>query len=185
MRRVFIAINFPGSGKMFLEKISLKLKKQNQSADIKWVNPQSFHLTLIFLGYLNEEQINQTAETMRRIAPFYPSFILSTGGLGAFPDMSNPQVVYLDIRERKTACLQKLQKALNQEFIKNLKIRPDYKKFNAHITLARVKDRAVKANPIEIKTVYEFKVTAVDLMESLPERAGTRYKVLERFFLET
>ena len=59
--RAFIAIELPQETKLALAKLVEELKKTN--ADIKWVAPESLHLTLKFLGDIDDSQ----AETITTI----------------------------------------------------------------------------------------------------------------------
>ena len=69
--RTFLAIPLPKETKDLLSRIQEQLK--TSKADVKWVEPQNIHLTLKFLGEINEEQLNKISaivdETVRRIYP--------------------------------------------------------------------------------------------------------------------
>lgn len=67
-KRLFIAINLPDNIKSDLTVWLKDFIRHNQNQPIKWVKPEGLHLTLHFLGYLDEEKEKQVREMLRQIA---------------------------------------------------------------------------------------------------------------------
>ncbi|MFH1678513.1 MAG: RNA 2',3'-cyclic phosphodiesterase, partial [Candidatus Omnitrophota bacterium] len=91
--RTFIAIELPEEIKNILGEIQDKLKQTR--ADVKWVQPQNIHLTLKFLGEINEDLVKKIASALNEIAQENSSFNLRLYELGAFPKIKYPRVIWI------------------------------------------------------------------------------------------
>ena len=80
-KRVFIAINLPDEVKENLIQYIAKIKKINFSHNLKYVKPQGLHLTLHFLGYLTDEQIEQVKTAISQVIENKQSFSLTINQL--------------------------------------------------------------------------------------------------------
>ena len=94
--RAFIAIELPSQIKAALSELQDNLKT-GKSASVKWVGPEGIHLTLKFLGNVDEAEIpalnKALSEAVRGVAPFY----LELGEPGAFPSSQAPRVVWVGV----------------------------------------------------------------------------------------
>jgi 2'-5' RNA ligase len=81
--RSFIAIELPESLKTELAGLQSKLKVEKPR--IKWVSPDSIHLTLKFLGDIDATAIDRIEQAMTEAVNDIKPFGLSTGQLGVFP----------------------------------------------------------------------------------------------------
>jgi 2'-5' RNA ligase len=103
----------------------------------RWIDPANLHLTLAFIGEVDEE----TGESMRAALerPFaLSSFDVHLGGFGAFPPSGAPRVVWLGVNSGAAPLGQ-----LHQEVEARLQpigYAPERRPYSAHLTLARVKD---------------------------------------------
>lgn len=174
--RTFIALRLPEPLIEALDRYISVLKKRNPSRSIKFVEAKNIHLTLHFLGYLNQEQIHQMKKILRVMVKKYRSFTLKTETIDAFPNRKRPRVIYVMITPHET--LLSIHEELKKE-IKNLHIETDSRPWKAHLTLARLK----KPNIIIDKEppALSFLVKSIDLMKSTLSRSGAQYSVLERF----
>ncbi|HMA66901.1 MAG TPA: RNA 2',3'-cyclic phosphodiesterase, partial [Desulfosalsimonadaceae bacterium] len=86
--RAFVAIPLPEDVAGLLAEIQSGLKKENWP--VKWVRPESIHLTLKFLGDIPESEVGRIVSAMQiAVRPFAP-LILTAAGLGAFPSVKRP-----------------------------------------------------------------------------------------------
>lgn len=113
----------------------------------KWVNPDNMHLTIKFIGEFNPSDLEDMRSTLEKALSSLPSFNLEIKGMGAFPSLSKPKVVWLGINADNT--LFKLVKIVNNETEKYGYV-SEKRPFSAHITLGRVKPYASLE---EIKTI--------------------------------
>ena len=137
--RAFIAVELPLPVKQWLTGIQNRLKKDLGNAS--WPGPNSFHLTLAFLGHIPKSDIVRVVESMDKAVYPYPGFELYASGLGVFPSAKNPRVLWAGIRGR-TDMLHALVNELEQELQVSAGYKTNKKRFTPHLTLARIKPAA-------------------------------------------
>jgi len=133
--RTFIAIPLPDSVKQFLSDIQSGLKSAGLRA--AWSHPDTFHLTLRFLGPTSKEQLMAIESGMATFSGAYPAFTLTSGTIGVFPDIRKARVVWSGIHGQ-TECLTQLVTDLNKT-LHAIGIPAPSRPFFPHITLARIK----------------------------------------------
>lgn len=182
-KRLFIAINLPQEIKEILFNLVLKLQKANKNKPIKWVTKDNFHLTLHFLGSVSEEKINEINQALEQIISGFPvlNFQLSDA-INAFPDLNNPRVIFLKMKELNNGKTIKLQKEIG-EALEGLGFEIDKRPFRLHLTLGRVKFKTSLQIPNFIIQSSEFKIPSVDLMASTLTSEGPIYKIEKQYFL--
>jgi len=156
---------------------------------IKWEEPQKLHLTLNFLGRIEESLEPEIHRAIAKVCSLYAQFDLTPVFLETMCKKHEPSFLYLGISGELPTLLQ-LQKNLREELL-FLKV-PLPEKFFAHITIGRVK----KADPITTKSVLnsiqdfefsplpDFTASAVSLFESLISDKGSHYRLIRRFMLK-
>lgn len=132
--RAFIAINLPEEFKKTLAGIQQELKQSR--ADVKWVKPENIHLTLKFLGEIEQGLAEEACLIIKRIAQENNSFNLDLFTLGAFPKLNSPRVIWLGIENDQPVV--KIAGELEKE-IQRIGLAPEERKFSSHITLGRVR----------------------------------------------
>ena len=183
-KRCFIALNLPQQAKWELESLIADLEKINRDKNIKFVNPRQLHITLHFLGDLDEEQIDRVKEILSaNVGNFQPIEII-TGQISGFPDLKQPNTIYLDCREVSANQLGKMHAAVGQA-LKAIGLAVDERKRQNHITLARIKGSCrFTAAEVELSEL-SIGFDQVDLMESVIVDPVTRkYKIIESYKLE-
>ncbi|MBN1388518.1 MAG: RNA 2',3'-cyclic phosphodiesterase [Bacteroidales bacterium] len=181
MRRTFIAIDIKKNEALtgLIESYKMMLKGEK----IKWVDPSNIHLTLAFLGEINEDQVNKTGEIMDEAVNNYSPFEISFDGTGVFRDMRKPRVIWLGIKApeslydmRSVIC-----KALGKEDLYH-----DEKLFRPHLTLGRIKyiaERKILADMLSSSGSYNLPSQIVNeliLYESILKPEGPVYNPLKK-----
>jgi 2'-5' RNA ligase len=181
--RSFIAIELPDELKQQLTRLETELKKDGPPG-VKWVSPESIHLTLKFLGNIAADKIEAVTgvmtESVRGIVPFR----LSARGLGVFPNPKRAQVVWVGM-EGDLDQLRQLQKQLEAE-LDRLGFPPEARAFTPHLTLARLRNYA---SPEERQrfgrliadrefSAGDIEVESLSLMRSQLTRSGAVYSRL-------
>ena len=137
--RSFIAIELPKELKQELAQLETQLKVDRQPW-VKWVRPDSIHLTLKFLGNIAVDTtvaITRAIEaSVRGIKPFH----LKVKELGVFPNLKRVQVAWVGISGEIDE-LTRLQKCLESN-LTPLGFTPESRPFTPHLTLARLSERA-------------------------------------------
>ncbi len=132
--RSFIALELSEEVKKQLSELLEKLQRTN--AAVKWVEPENLHLTLKFLGEVPQEKIEQVKSALSEIALSVSPFSFTVRGVGGFPSLSRPRVLWIGVEE--TPELMRLQKTVEQEMEK-LGFPPEERPYHPHITIGRVK----------------------------------------------
>ena len=133
--RSFIAIELPKEIKEDLGKIQDELKKSN--ADIKWVEPKNIHLTLKFLGNVDEKKLEDIKRILRNLSERYKGFFIELSRIGAFPKISSPRVIWIGIEKGKEE-LSKIFLELEEQ-LENIGFKKEERGFSSHITIGRVR----------------------------------------------
>ena len=146
--RAFIAIDLPESVKSFLSEAQEALKLYGFR--VKWVRPQNIHLTLKFLGDTATADMNKIAEAMRLAARDCPGISLAARGIGVFPNVRRPRVIWAGL-DGQLEILANLQQTLDAH-LADAGFARDSRPFKSHLTLGRVKG---KIAPDRIKTAVD------------------------------
>jgi 2'-5' RNA ligase len=133
--RAFIACDIPES---ILEKVSdVQGGLKELGADVTWTRVGGIHITLKFLGDIEESYIDKVAAVIADASKGRKPFDISIKGSGAFPNLKSPRVVWLGIEDEGEGLLN-LQRGLD-EGLKSLGFEPEEREFRPHLTLGRVK----------------------------------------------
>lgn len=188
--RTFIAIELPREIKDFLSDLQDQLKASR--SDFKWVEPQNIHLTLKFLGEINDEQLNKIIKILDDAAKSSKDFRIRIASVGAFPKINFPRVIWVGIDQgnRET---KELAKTL-EEKIEKIGIAKEDRPFSSHITIGRlrsplnreglVKELNNLVNNFGQRTL-EFHVTKITLFKSTLTPKGPIYEILYNANLKT
>lgn len=182
--RSFIAIELPREFKDALEKIQGQLKASG--ADVKWVQPQNIHLTLKFLGEINEGKIAEIAAIIKAVADNNRPYPLTLSSVGAFPRIDSPRVIWagVDAGNEETT---RIAKELDDK-ISLIGILKEERPFSSHITIGRtrsnlnmaklaqgLKDMAGKAGLPDLSC----QVSKITLFKSTLTPKGPLYEALK------
>lgn len=99
MRRCFIAIDIPAANSIL--KLFQLLKKEFADSAINWVKPENIHLTLAFLGEIQDNQVEMTILELDEISRRFDSFNCNLYGFGSFGSRENPKVLRIGIKHLK------------------------------------------------------------------------------------
>lgn len=107
----------------------------NTGANLKPVKPQNIHVTMRFLGNISPSMVDSIHEELKQVA--FSSFEIELKGVGAFPTLRYPRVVWAGIREGANE-LNSIFTQLEQRLTR-LGFKPETRGFSPHLTLARVR----------------------------------------------
>jgi 2'-5' RNA ligase len=177
--RTFIAIPLPAECRAMLEKIQRTL--QSFQADVRWVSVASIHLTLKFLGEVDPGMIAPLDEALKSSVKSLQPIPLRLHGLGAFPNLRNPRVLWCGI-DGETARLAQLQHQVEQACA-SLGFAIEQRPFAPHLTLGRVQGKRNLPPLLEyIKMDSElearFHADCFHIYKSILKPAGAEYFVL-------
>ncbi|MEX2393750.1 MAG: RNA 2',3'-cyclic phosphodiesterase [Actinomycetota bacterium] len=181
--RLFVAIDVPEEIKASIESHVVEpLRSKVDGA--KWTRPEGRHLTLSFLGEVEDAMIGDITATLRVAASRHEPFDAAFAELGGFPDLRRPRALWVGVGEGAEAMT-----ALQSDVATSLEplgfVRED-RPFHPHFTLARFRrPRAIAALPSVHVSDTPFVVDTVVLFRSQLHPKGARYTVVERMTMGT
>ena len=152
-------------------------------ADLKLVEPQNIHMTIRFLGDITSAMVEKVFEEMKNVK--FEPFEVHIKGLGAFPDLRHPRVLWAGIAKGAD----ELKSVFSQlePRLRALGFAPDAKGFSPHLTVARVRsgvNKAALAEFVSANLDYEFgavKAACLRLKKSDVTPKGPIYSTLRQF----
>jgi len=178
--RTFIAVEMP---KYIRKKIDDFIKEEvKRNLPIKWVKFENLHITLKFLGEIDEKKKSEITPAIKEIGKKYAPFRFSLEGLGCFPSPRKPRVLWIGVTEgseKLCEITQELEEKLSQFGFK------EEKRFHPHLTIGRIK-KFCKIDEILAKDIKteSFSVTSITLFKSTLKPEGPIYEELQKFNLE-
>lgn len=188
--RIFIAINLP-------ENIKRKLSDYQQKwpeVPAKWTKKDNLHITLLFLGYLTDQELLEVIRDTEKIICQQESFQINLNKIIYGPPKKTPARMIWAVGEPSTEFtnLQKnLEKDIYCEPLPKSEKREKGNYFTPHITLARLSSwEFCKMETDEIPEVNEninlsFCAESIEIMESELKKGGPKYIILESFQLKS
>ena len=180
-KRLFISLNPDQNVLNELGKIQQNLKEKYPVHNIRWGESDKLHLTLRFLGDINEENIPALAGTLERLKFDFETISFETDRIGFFPDNKYPNVIYAGLIESGNNT--ELLVGFIDKIIFNFGVKPD-KKFIPHITLGRFnRSKRIKINEPENTAINKFTVEfdSFNLMQSSLTPDGSVYELINIF----
>lgn len=179
--RTFLSLNTEVSIRPGMAEIQKEVMEQLAGYKVRWEDPERFHLTLRFLGDIDEEKVPDLKTVLGRLKFDFEDIVFSVRGIGFFPDSKYPNVVYLDLDE-KGDNTEKLVGFIDR-IIFNFGVKPD-KKFVPHITIGRFKkDKRIKLekNVAAAFQPFSIRFDSFYLMQSLLQKEGSKHLALSEF----
>lgn len=183
--RLFIAVDLNSQNKDALAGLQARLKKAD--ADVKWVEPGNIHLTLKFLGEVNEEKIPKIISAIKESIAGFKPFSLEIVSLGAFPSLKYPRIIWAGIEKGKEN-LEKLAEGIETAMLK-LGFPEEKRGFSSHLTLGRVrsaknKDRLCRQISLASFPALPQDIASVNLYQSRLTPQGPIYEKLAEASLQ-
>ncbi len=184
--RTFIAIELEKSLKQNLIDFIKEIDPGNKS--IRWVKPGGMHLTLKFLGEIDQEKTEKVKANLREVFKNFAPFMIRFTGTGTFPHNSrHPRVLWMGAEAHPT--IFNLQNAIEEEMAK-LQFKREKRKFFPHLTLGRVKfQKGIapvldKLNSRKNHNFGEMEINKITLFQSSLKPSGAEYYPLEEYKLQ-
>ncbi|HMP84725.1 MAG TPA: RNA 2',3'-cyclic phosphodiesterase [Verrucomicrobiota bacterium] len=184
-QRLFVAICVPDDVKSQLSRVQSELKSVLPPKSTSWSKPDNMHLTLRFLGNVQNGQIPELVQRLDSSLTGFGAIDLVCERLGCFPDLRFPRVVWAWVHDDADRLI-RLHGLVN-EAVAGFAEKPAEKRFDGHITLARPKN--IKRHDAERLAAFvrdatqrrfgNWNCTAVELIRSELDPAGSRYTTLK------
>jgi 2'-5' RNA ligase len=178
MIRVFLAANIQEN----LFALQQQLKKT--LPPINWVRPESIHLTLKFLGFVEPALVSQLLSALQPIGKQYAPFSVDVQDLGVFPQVKYPRIIWIGLAGN-TQALHDLVFEIDAE-LEALGFPPEEKSYHPHLTLARIKRENAKVGSVLRQTralesdqqLGTLNVNGFTLFQSDLDSSGAKYTSL-------
>ncbi len=191
MTRTFIALELNEALQQFLGDIISQISQE--LPDLRWVNPNGIHLTLAFLGELNDEQLIEAIHAAEAAAQKATPFKYRLKGLGIFGSVRHPRVIWMGVEDLPSgkvqgSPLQHVHRVLTKELeLRGFEL--EKRPFSPHLTLARIKQpltldaqqrlqRLLHSRLAGSSSVF-YPVNTLCVMKSELSRAGAKYTALK------
>jgi len=183
--RSFLAIELPEAIRRKIEEVQNDLKLSH--ADVRWVSPEKIHLTLKFFGSIDESRIDPIVKSIGGPTQTSSPFSLAVRGMGAFPHLKNPRVIWMGLVDEKEI-LPSFQRELEKE-LRKIGFESEDRPFHPHLTLGRMKSNQGRDELIGRMEKYreeqfgDFQVEKVVLLKSDLRPSGPIYTPLKELRL--
>ena len=180
MIRAFIAIAIPDEILIRCQELGSRLQKLNLRG--KFSRKESMHLTLQFLGNLDEKRVPDIAAVLSQVSRRAAPFQVSIQGLGVFPNLVNARVVWVGVGQ--SADLYRMQSEIARH-LEALGFPGEARDFKPHLTLARLKSQKNLSGLSDFIAhrdadgeIGSMQVREVHLYQSILRPTGAEYRQL-------
>jgi 2'-5' RNA ligase len=182
--RAFVAVHIDSRT---LEKISAVIRQlQDQLSGIRWIRQSNIHLTLKFLGEVDEPRIEPLGRALEQAVGPFSRFTISAKGLGVFPGLKRPQVLWVGLEGSSLIPLASAVEAA----LKPFGFASERRSFKPHLSIGRWRQFRDSSGSLtrglEPWKNYEFGKSAVNevvLFESVLRPEGAVYRPLRTIAL--
>lgn len=181
-RRIFIGIKINLSDKLVNLISNLKLSLTN--SDIKWVDMNNLHITLMFLGDVDTKKIPDIIQKLKCTAKLVKPFSIKLVGFGKFSRQNKTSVIWVGFTDKSK--LQDIAEKIKRSMIE-LDFEKEDRPFSPHLTVGRVKtfcNEEKLNNFIKLNIQTNLQESAIKdfiLFESILKPTGPIYKPIECF----
>lgn len=183
--RAFIAIELPDDVKDILVALVERLRRSDVRAS--WVKRDAMHLTLRFLGEIDEHALSDIVRSLEEGLKDARSFELRVAGVGGFPNVARPGTVWAGVHPVEGPLTSTYR--VCETAARSAGLPPESKPFRPHLTVARLKraQDGVHLRPYleqeDSLTSHVFKVPSVVLFQSDLTPRGPIHTPLREFRL--
>ena len=149
--RTFIAVELPAELRQRVESTTASLR-QEIGLLVRWIPVENMHLTLKFLGDIAPSNVEMLSQMVRGEADLFPCFEFHVGGLGSFPNIKRPRVLYIGIQAPAT--LEALQRGI-ESATRRLGYESEERGFSPHLTIGRVRQNVTATEQQTIRRLLE------------------------------
>lgn len=183
--RTFVALPLDSHIVTSLHALHQQLK--SLPVDVKWVNPQSIHVTIKFLGHVEEAHLESIYEAIQQGISRIKPWRVGVKHMGTFPGMRNPRVVWVGLDD-PTGAIMTVQNQVEAELVK-VGFEKERRAFTPHLTVGRVRSPKGKKDLVSFlvdereREFGEMHIDRVVLYRSDLKPTGAVYTALKEFLL--
>lgn len=180
--RTFVAIEVSPFSRDRLRGLQAQLAAAGEG--IRWVEAPKFHMTLVFLGDVDEREVIKVCRAVEDVAAAHAPFSFTLQGVGAFPNLRRPRTLIAKVSDGAEA-IRQLQLAIEVPLLELGCYRREVRGFTPHVTVGRVTRDASEELPRALQKFAvwqggETNVTQVHVLASNLGPGGPEYTTLGR-----
>ena len=182
--RAFLAVEIPHDIQQVIYSKATSVLKKATDPLVRWVPPENMHLTLKFLGDVSPANVDLLTRMLRAEADSAHCFDMHIGGVGSFPSLRRPRVLYIGIQA--PAGLEALHHGV-ESASRRLGYESEERAFSPHLTIGRVRQDVSASDGQKIRQALEnihidslgtARVDSVHLFKSDLKPTGSVYTKL-------
>ncbi len=183
--RAFIAVNLSEELRRQLAEAQDGLRRSG--ADVKWVRPEGIHITLKFLGWVEDDRVLQVGDAVAAAVSGARAFRLGLEGMGSFPSAAAPRVIWVGVKEGAQQLADLARRV--EDALEPLGFAREERPFSPHVTIGRCRSPRGRQELVKLveqeheRRFGEMEVVRVELMRSDLHPAGPTYTTQREFAL--
>ncbi|MCO6430053.1 MAG: RNA 2',3'-cyclic phosphodiesterase [Deltaproteobacteria bacterium] len=183
--RLFTAITLTGQVQREIMRLIARLEEE-QVGSLRLVSPENAHVTLCFLGEVQEDKLPMLHGELEAVCSAVSRFEFTLAGLGAFPSVEAPRILWVGLAPPEP--FRQLAAAISNA-ARKMAIQVEEREFHPHITIGRLKEQRYKEKAqafigkTTVREVPPCKIESADLYRSIQNREGSKYEMISRFNL--
>jgi 2'-5' RNA ligase len=175
LHRTFIAIPLPAEARLTLRPFVQKIEAEMPANAFRFLDPESWHITLSFLGDQDDEGVGRVVSALPSVVPMidvpaevqFEKIIYS-------PNADDPSRIVVMGTPASSSALGEVRDILEDGLIAHeANFRPDNRRFSAHITVAHRLKESVLLPELEAQVDLVVYPESVDVYESIIEKGET------------
>lgn len=181
--RCFVALPLREGLRLALEKVGAQVREAEPGwRDQRWVSPDLMHVTLKFLGDVDEGEIEAVCASLRQVAASHTPFEMELAGVRATPGTGRCRMLWATFHDGSGACAS-LAEAVDAALERH-GVERERRPFSAHVTLCRARQaRQISAGALQVPAAGAIvgecvSVASVSLVSSRLGRGRPEYTTL-------
>jgi 2'-5' RNA ligase len=185
-RRIFLAVDISEEARRNVVGYIHELKGRFAGVSVKWEQAEKLHLTLKFLGPVDEHRIAKLETAIRQVVADHAPFAAELSGTGVFGSAREPRILWIGMGRGRDALLSLAGEI--EAAMEHLGFPKDPRQFNPHLTIGRIRQprEGKDLTPAHLQNLlppFEFSVNDVTIYESVLNPQGSIYEVISRVAL--
>jgi len=183
MQRIFTAIDISDEARRKISDYIEDLRGEFSDLRVGWERVEKLHLTLKFLGDIDEKRLKSLVDAVEETAGQLLNFKLQISGTGAFPSPRNARILWLGVRDERGS-LPRLNEILETE-CERKGFEKERRNFKPHLTIARLREPP-QSKELVGKHLHndfasiEFAVSEIVIYESQLQKSGSNYSIVSK-----
>jgi RNA 2',3'-cyclic 3'-phosphodiesterase len=182
LSRLFIAMEL--SDKQRHEVVNFQNELKHKLNSVRWVKTEGLHLTLKFIGEIEDTNIDLIKKVIDNVTHSYQPFELNFSGCGVFPSAANARVIWVAVKSGGSIVTDLADK-LDSE-LAGIGFKPEKRSYHPHLTIGRIRqpiDEKTIKDMIDAAEIFITSPTVIDgvtLFESKLTRQGAQYRSVDK-----